>query len=118
MNAAARPRTRCRHSPGRAARQRESRSRSRSCLAPIGDLGVEIPTVVVETRRVGYRADIIERVALEYLQADDDIRDLNAKVVNVVLHFNRHRHEIAERGPVYRQERRCVDARCEPPCSD
>ena len=59
-------------------------------LVPIGDLGVEIPAVVVETRRVGYRADIIERVALEYLQADDDIRDLNAEVVNVVLHFNRH----------------------------
>ena len=51
------------------------------------------------------RADLVERLALEHPEADDDVGDLDAGVVDVVLHFDRdaaeaqHAHQrVAERG--------------------
>ena len=50
------------------------------------------------------RADLVERFVLELAEADDDVGDLHAGVVDVVLHFDRraaeaqHAHErVAER---------------------
>ena len=72
---------------------------------PLGDARVEVPAVVVEARGVGDRANLVERLALEHAEADDDVGDLDAGVVDVVLHLDRdaaeaqHAHErVAERG--------------------
>ena len=74
-------------------------------VVPLGDARVQIPAVVVEPRRVGDRADLVERPVLELAEADDDVGDLDAGVVDVVLHLDRraaeaqHAHQrVAERG--------------------
>ena len=82
-----------------------SASRSLSCAVPVGDAGVEVPAVEVEPGRVGDRADLVERLVLEDAEADDDVGDLDAGIVDVVLHFDRDALEaqdpdqrVAERG--------------------
>ena len=52
---------------------------------PLGDLRVEIPAVVIEPRGRGDRADLVERLVLDLAEADGDVRDLDAGVVDVVL---------------------------------
>ena len=51
------------------------------------------------------RADVVEALVLELAESHDDVGDLHARVVDVVLHFDRnaaeplHAHErVAERG--------------------
>ena len=56
---------------------------------PLGDARIEIPAVVVEARGVGDLPDLGEVLPLDLPEADDDVGDLNAEVVDVVLHFNR-----------------------------
>ena len=74
-------------------------------LVPLGDARVEVPAVIVEARRVGDALDVVERLRLELAEADDDVGDLDAGVVDVVLHFDRRAAEaqhaderVAERG--------------------
>jgi hypothetical protein len=54
-------------------------------VVPFGDARVEIPAVVVEPRRVGELADLVERLVLELAEADSDVSNLYARVVDVVL---------------------------------
>ena len=56
---------------------------------PFGDARVEIPAVVVETRRVGEVPDLLETAVFQFAEADDDVGDLDAGIVDVVLHFDR-----------------------------
>ena len=58
-------------------------------LVPLADLGVEIPAVIVETGRIGDRPHVRDRAALDRPESDDDVRDLDSRVVDVVLHFDR-----------------------------
>ena len=74
-------------------------------LVPLGHPRVEVPAVVVEPRRVGDRAHVVERLALELPEADGDVSDLHAGVVDVVLDFDRRPRKrssraerVAERG--------------------
>ena len=74
-------------------------------VVPLRDARVQIPAVVVEARRVGDAADVVEVLAFELAEPDDHVGDLDARVVDVVLHFDRnaaeslHAHErVAERG--------------------
>ena len=62
-------------------------------LVPLGDAGVEVPAVVVEPRLRGERANLVERLVLERFEADDDVGDLHAGIVDVVLHFDGHAAE-------------------------
>ena len=55
---------------------------------PVGHPGVEIPAVVVEAGAVGDGANLVERLVLDHAEADDDVRDLDAGVVDVVLHLD------------------------------
>ena len=54
-------------------------------LVPVGDPGVQVPAVVVEPRGRGDRADLGEGLVLELAEADYDVGDLDAGVVDVVL---------------------------------
>ena len=45
-------------------------------------------------------ADVVEALALELAESDDDVGDLDAGVVDVVLHFDRHAAE-----PLHAHER-------------
>ena len=74
-------------------------------LVPLGDAGVEIPAVVVEARRVGERADLVEPLVFQLAEADGDVGHLHAGVVDVVLDLDLAAEEtqqpaegIAERG--------------------
>ena len=74
-------------------------------VVPLGHAGVQIPAVEVEPRGVGDRANLGERLAGQVPEADDDVGDLHAGVVDVVLYFDRdtaeaeHTHEgVTERG--------------------
>ena len=58
-------------------------------LVPLGDPGVEVPAVVVEPGGVGDAAHALEVEALEVTEADHDVGDLHASVVDVVLDFDR-----------------------------
>ena len=62
-------------------------------LVPFGDARVEVPAVVIETRRFGELANLIERLALEHQKPDDDVGHLHAGVVDVVLHLDGHAAE-------------------------
>ena len=62
-------------------------------LVPLGDLRVEIPAVIVEARLRRQSAHLLERDPLERLEPDDDVGDLHAGVVDVVLHLDRHAAE-------------------------
>src|SRR4029077_16755388 len=57
-------------------------------IQKVGDFGVEIPAVVVEARLHGghFHANGSEPLHIE--EADDDIGDLDAGVVNVILDLN------------------------------
>ncbi len=57
-------------------------------LVPLGDLGVEVPAVVVEPRRFGERLDRVQVTLLELGEADRDVGDLHTGVVDVVLNFH------------------------------
>ena len=92
-------------------------SRALVLLVPLGDAGVEIPAVVVEPRRVGDRAHLVEPLVLELAEADRDVGDLHAGVVDVVLDFDRRGRGSAAAGRRRRRARRCAGARCGPPCS-
>ena len=59
-----------------------------ACI-PFGHARVEIPAVVVETRRLGEVPDLLEAAVLQLAEADDDVGHLDAGVVDVVLHFDR-----------------------------
>src|SRR6185503_10364155 len=50
---------------------------------------VEIPALVVETPRVGDLPDLVEGLAFELAESDRHVRDLDARVVDVVLDFDR-----------------------------
>jgi len=52
------------------------------------DASVEFPAVVVEFGRGGEGADFGDRFCFEVLDAEDDVGDLNAGVVDVILHFD------------------------------
>ena len=74
-------------------------------LVPLGDARVEVPAVVVEAGRVGDPAHVVEVLAFELAEADDDVGDLDAGVVDVVLNLDRRAREaeqpaerVAERG--------------------
>ena len=59
-------------------------------VVPLGDARIEIPAVVVEPRRrrrCAGRPSSVRR--LQLAEADDDVGDLDAGVVDVVLHFDR-----------------------------
>ncbi len=62
-------------------------------LVPLGDARVQVPAVVVEARRIGDLADLVERLVLERAEADHHVGDLNAGVVDVVLHLDGHAAE-------------------------
>ena len=57
-------------------------------VVPMGGAGVEIPAVVVEAGRVRRLPDVVEGLALELAEPDHDVRDLHARVVDVVLHLD------------------------------
>jgi hypothetical protein len=72
---------------------------------PVADFRVEVPAVVVEARRVGDALDLVERLPFEHAESNDDVCDLDAGVVDVVLHFHRNAakaqhpdQRVAERG--------------------
>ena len=74
-------------------------------FVPLGDPRVEIPAVVIESRGVGNGADLADRLPFELPEAHDDVGDLDAEVVDVVLRLDRRAqkakdaHErVAERG--------------------
>ena len=56
---------------------------------PLGDARVEIPAEIVEPARLGQPPHLVEGVRFEIGQTDDDVCDLDAGVVDVVLDFNR-----------------------------
>src|SRR6185436_17664399 len=57
-------------------------------VVPFGDARVEIPAVVIEARGRRDALRVVERQFLELLKSDDDVGDLDAGVVDVVLHFH------------------------------
>ena len=74
-------------------------------LVPFRDLGIQVPAVVIEPGRIGDAADPVERLPFQLPESDDDVRHLDAGVVDVVLDFDRrvaepqHADErVAERG--------------------
>ena len=69
--------------------RRADREPARVSLVPLGDLCVQVPAVVVEPRRLRERADFSQRPPLDLFQADDDVGDLHAEIVDVVLDFDR-----------------------------
>ena len=71
----------------------------------VADLGVEIPAVVVEARAPRELGHLVAGLAVHVAEADHDVRDLHAGVVDVVLHAHvtspvpEHVHEgVAEDG--------------------
>src|SRR5688572_8278713 len=71
----------------------------------MGDARIQVPAVIIEPRGIGDALDVIEVLVLELPESNDDVGDLDACVVDVVLHFDRdaseslHAHQrIAERG--------------------
>ena len=85
---------------------RGSHGETRAILfVPLRDLGVQIPAVVIEACGVGDLADSFGRAPVADSQTDDDVGDLNAEIVDVVLDLHRHAAElehaserVAERG--------------------
>ena len=74
-------------------------------LVPLRHAGVEVPAVVVEPRRVRDRPHFRQPLALELPEADSDVGDLHAGIVDVVLNFDLAAEEsqqtaesVAERG--------------------
>ena len=74
-------------------------------FVPLRHARVEIPAVEIEAGGIRDAANLLERLALEHPEADDDVGDLDAGVVDVVLHFDRDAAEpedahqgVAERG--------------------
>ena len=74
-------------------------------LVPLGDARVQIPAVIVEPRALGDLADAGEVASFELAKPDDDVGDLHAEVVDVVLDLDwraaklqRARQRVAERG--------------------
>jgi hypothetical protein len=57
-------------------------------VVPLGHAGVKIPAVIVETRGVGNLADLVWRLAGEVTEPDHDVGNLDAGVVDVVLHLD------------------------------
>ena len=49
---------------------------------------IEVPAVVVEPCRVGDLPHLVQRSALELSKGDDDVGDLDARVVDVILHLD------------------------------
>src|SRR5262249_50646658 len=49
---------------------------------------VEVPAEIIKLGLVGDRADFAESFRFDVGKSEDDISDLNASVVNVVLHFD------------------------------
>ncbi len=74
----------------------------------VRSFGVEIPAVVIEARLHGrhFYADGTEAFHVE--KADDDVGDLHAGVVNVVLHLNGMAGVAQDRAPWCRRGRRFV----------
>jgi hypothetical protein len=63
---------------------------SRLVLAvPIRYAGVEIPAVVIESRAVGDLSHVCQRHLLQNAESDYDVGDLDTRVVDVILDFNR-----------------------------
>ena len=54
----------------------------------VGGFGVEIPTVVIKARLHGGHFHADGSKALHIEKADDDVRDLNPGVINVILDLN------------------------------
>src|SRR6266852_4434647 len=52
------------------------------------DSGVEVPTKIVEPRRGGQSADLSGGLFLQVQEAHDDVGNLNAGIINVVLHLD------------------------------
>ena len=87
-------------------RMRAHRQTRFVCFVPLGDARVQIPAVVVEPdgRIVGQRPYGGEVARLERREPDDDVGDLDAGVVDVVLDFDlaageaeQAHHRVAER---------------------
>ncbi len=62
-------------------------------LVPLGDARVQVPAVVVELLAGRERSDLVEPPGLEALEPDDDVGDLHAGVVDVVLDLDRRAQE-------------------------
>ena len=58
-------------------------------FVPPAHLRVQVPAVVVEARRVGDLPHLVHRATLQLPEPDDDVGDLHAHVVDVVLRLNR-----------------------------
>src|SRR5215471_21244438 len=54
-------------------------------LIPLGDAGVYVPAVVVETRLAGESLDFGARLLLKVSETHHDISDLHAGVIDVIL---------------------------------
>jgi hypothetical protein len=83
----------------------------------IADLRVEVPAVVVEARAAGERRHLVVGLAVHVPEAHDDVRDLDARVVDVVLHAPRHPRGTGARSRRCRPGWRCGGGRCGRPCS-
>ena len=73
-------------------------------LVPLGNPRVEVPAVVVEPRRIGESAHLVECPTLQLAEADDHVGHLHAGIVDVVLGFDRRaaeaqhaHHRVAQR---------------------
>ena len=70
-------------------RGRAKREPALVVVVPRGDTRIEVPAVVIEARGVGDASDVVDRSALDLAEPDDDVGDLDAGVVDVVLHLDR-----------------------------
>ena len=57
-------------------------------IVPPGYPGIQIPAVVVESRRLGERPYFVDSLVLELAQPDHHVGDLHASVIDVVLDFD------------------------------
>ena len=88
-------------------------------LVPLRDARVEVPAVVIEARRGGdERGNVLLRFLLQLNEADHDIGDLNAGVVNVVLDIDGVTGGTQQAHEGVAKDRRCADGRCARPCWD
>ena len=83
----------------------------------IGHARIQVPANVVEAFVArGERLHVVERLVLEVKKSDDDVRDLDAGVVDVVLHLDVPDRESGARVRTCRRAPRFSSGRCAPLC--